>query len=206
MNRFRLLTAAFVGCVCLWAWCAAADEKSQEATVLNVGDPAPEFTLQDDQGKDWKSTEHFGRKIVVVYFYPADMTGGCTKQACGFRDDLSQLAAEGIEVVGISGDSVKNHQLFKKAHKLNFTLLADPKGEVAEKFGVPFTPGEKSVTATIDGEEHVLVRTVTTQRWTFVVDKDGKIAMKRDLRSEGADPGEDAQTILAFVKKLKAGA
>jgi thioredoxin-dependent peroxiredoxin len=206
MTRNRLLGAVLLCCTFAWSISVAADKESKEKAVPNVGDPAPEFTLLDDQGKEWKSSDHYGKHIVVLYFYPADMTGGCTKQACGFRDDLGELKEAGVEVVGISGDSVKNHQLFKKAHDLNFTLLADPKGEAAEKFGVPYTPGEKSVTATIDGEEHVLVRTVTTQRWTIVVDKDGKIAMKRDLKAEGAEPGKDAEHILAFVKKLKAGA
>jgi peroxiredoxin Q/BCP len=181
---------------------AAGLAAEKEQVVLKTGDKAPAFTVKDDQGKDWKSDDHFGKKIVVVYFYPADMTGGCTKQACGFRDDLSKLTAEGVEVVGVSGDSVRNHQLFKKAHNLNFALLADEKGEVAQKFGVPYTEGEKTVTATIDGKEELLVRTVTAKRWTFVVGKDGKIAMK----NETVNAAEDSKAIAEFVKKLKAGA
>lgn len=132
-----LRTILLTGCIGLLASGAIAAEKGKS---LSVGDPAPQFTLLDDEGKEWKSSEHYGKKIVVVYFYPADMTGGCTKQACGFRDDMSKLNSEGIEVVGVSGDSVRNHQLFKQAHDLNFTLLADTEGKVAEKFGVPFTP------------------------------------------------------------------
>src|SRR5437762_10780768 len=77
---------------------------------VKVGDKAPEFEAQDEQGKTWKSKDHVGKKIVVVYFYPADFTGGCTKQACGFRDDLGKLADKGVEVVGISGDTVKTHE------------------------------------------------------------------------------------------------
>lgn len=174
----------------------------KEQVVLKVGDKAPSFTVKDDQGKDWKSEDHFGQKIVVVYFYPADMTGGCTRQACGFRDDLSKLTAEGVEIVGVSGDSVRNHQLFKQAHNLNFTLLADEKGEVASKFGVPYTEGEKTVEATIDGQKELLVRTVTARRWTFVVGKDGKLAMK----NEAVNAAEDSKAIAEFVKTLKAGA
>lgn len=206
MNRCCLLAAAVIGCAVAWNTAVAIDKDRGEESVPQVGDPAPEFTLKTDEDKDWKSADHYGKKIVVIYFYPADMTGGCTKQACGFRDDFSKLKEAGVEVVGVSGDSVKNHQLFKKAHDLNFTLLADPEGEAAAKFGVPFTPGEKSVKATIDDEEHILVRTVTTQRWTIVVDEEGKIAMKRDLKAEGHAAGDDSQHILAFVKKLKAGA
>lgn len=170
-----------------------------QAADLKVGDAAPSFEVQDDAGKAWKSADHFGQKVVVVYFYPADMTGGCTKQACGFRDDMKTLTDMGVEVVGVSGDSVRNHQLFKKAHDLNFALLADVNGEVADKFGVPYTKGEKSVKAQIDGKEEILVRNVTTQRWTFVVDKSGKIVQKNTT----VKAAEDSKAIIELVKSLK---
>jgi thioredoxin-dependent peroxiredoxin len=166
---------------------------------LKVGDPAPKFEALDDTGKPWKSEDHVGKKLIVVYFYPADMTGGCTKQACGFRDDLGKLAEQGIEVVGVSGDSVRNHQLFKQAHDLNFALLADTEGKVAEAFGVPHVKGEKSVKATIAGKEEVLVRSVTSQRWTFVIDKNAKIAAKNTK----VNAAGDSQAILEMVANLK---
>lgn len=166
---------------------------------LKIGEAAPKFEALDDSGATWKSTDHVGKHIVVVYFYPADMTGGCTKQACGFRDDLGKLKEEGVEVVGVSGDTVGNHKLFKKAHSLNFALLADTEGKVASAFGVPFTPGEKTVTATIDGKEEKLVRSVTTQRWTFVIGKDGKIAAKNNKVAAA----EDSKAILDMLAKLK---
>lgn len=166
---------------------------------LNVGDTVPAFDVKDDTGKDWKSTEHIGKKVVVVYFYPADMTGGCTKQACGFRDDMKTLTDKGVEVVGVSGDSVRNHQLFKKAHELNFTLLADTEGKVAQTFGVPVTPGEKSFKATIDGKEETLTRSITAARWTYVVDKSGKIAAKYKVEKAA----EDSKAIQEIVEKLK---
>ena len=166
---------------------------------LNVGDAAPTFQVKDYTGKEWKSADHVGKKVVVVYFYPADMTGGCTKQACGFRDDMKTLADKGIEVVGVSGDSVKNHQLFKKAHELNFALLADTDGKVAEKFGVPVTPGEKTVKATIDGKEESLTRTVTTARWTFVIDKSGKIAAKNTM----VKAADDSKAIQELINGLE---
>src|SRR5438105_12119000 len=78
------------------------------AADVSVGDAAPAFEATDDAGKTWKSSDHYGKKIVVLYFYPADFTGGCTAQACGFRDDLGKLTDKGVEVVGISGDSAKN--------------------------------------------------------------------------------------------------
>ncbi|MEW4488019.1 peroxiredoxin [Thalassoglobus sp. JC818] len=166
--------------------------------TLNVGDKAPSFVIQDDTGANWNSDKHFAEKTVVVYFYPADMTGGCTKQACGFRDDLSKLESEDVEVVGVSGDSVRNHQLFKKAHDLNFTLLADPDGVAATAFGVPFTKGEQSITREIDGKEEVLTRGGTAKRWTFVV-KNGKVVYKDDK----VNAAEDSQKILAAIEGLK---
>lgn len=166
---------------------------------LEVGSPAPEFTAKDDTGKDWKSSDHVGEKILVVYFYPADMTPGCTKQACGFRDDLGKLKEMGVEVVGVSGDSVRDHQLFKKAYDLNFTLLADPEGSVAAKFGVPFTKGEASITREIDGKQEVLTRGGTAKRWTFVIDTNGKVAFKNDK----VNAAEDSKKIMEVVKGLK---
>jgi peroxiredoxin Q/BCP len=166
---------------------------------LKVGSPAPEFTVKDDTGKDWKSSDHFGKKIVVVYFYPADMTGGCTKQACSFRDDSESLEKLGVEVVGVSGDTVENHQVFKKAHNLNFALLADPEGEVATKFGVPYEKGEKSFKTMIDGKEVTLVRGGTAKRWTFVVGPDGKIVYKNEM----VNPVEDSKKVAEVVAELK---
>ncbi len=162
---------------------------------LKVGDAAPKFEALDDKGELWKSADHVGKKTIVVYFYPADMTGGCTKQACGFRDDYGKLEDAGVEVVGVSGDSVRNHQLFKKAEGLNFTLLADTEGNVAEAFGVPHVKGEKSITRQIDGKDEILLRTVTAQRWTFVISKDGKIIAKNTK----VNAAEDSQAILKLI-------
>ena len=162
---------------------------------LQVGDSAPEFQAKDDSGELWKSTEHVGKKILVVYFYPADMTGGCTAQACGYRDKMASLTDAGVEVIGVSGDTVKNHQIFKKAHNLNFPLLADTDGSVAKKFGVPVTLGEKTVTKLIAGVDTALVRSATTKRWTFVIDRDGKIAYKDDKVKAKADPEKIAEVI-----------
>ena len=172
---------------------------AQSEVDLKVGDAAPVFEAKDDAGKEWKSSDHVGKKVVVVYFYPADMTGGCTKQACGFRDGMKALTEKGVEVVGISGDSVKNHQLFKQAHDLNFTLLADTDGKVAGQFGVPVTHEEKTFKATINGKEESLVRHVTARRWTFVIDKSGKIVSK-NTKVEAA---EDSKAIQELVNTLK---
>ncbi|MGA0039136.1 MAG: peroxiredoxin [Pirellulales bacterium] len=168
------------------------------AADLKVGDAAPVFEARDDSGKVWRSADHVGKKVLVVYFYPADMTGGCTKQACGYRDKMAALSDAGVEVIGISGDSVENHQLFKEAHDLNFTLLADGDGKVADAFGVPVTLGEKTVAKLIGDQEKLLLRTATTQRWTFVIDREGKVAYKDDK----VQAAEDPEKIAAVVKLL----
>lgn len=196
--RFSLAIASTLLTVSLPLWAAEADEKTTDQH-LEVGDPAPSFKVNDDSGKVWSSEEHIGEKILVVYFYPADMTGGCTAQACGFRDDMSKLKSKGVEVVGVSGDSVKNHQLFKKAHDLNFTLLADVDGEVADAFGVPKTEGERVVSRTIDGVSHDLTRDITTRRWTFIINRDGKIAYVDD----SVNAKRDSEAVMEAVETLK---
>lgn len=178
----------------LSALAASADDKSD----LKVGDPAPKFMSTDDHGKPWNSADHVGKKVVVVYFYPADMTGGCTKQACGFRDDMQRLSGKNVEVVGVSGDSVANHVVFKKFYDLNFTLLADEDGSVAKKFGVPLKDGGVFKTKDKAGNDVALKRGVTAQRWTFVIGTDGKIAYKNTQ----VNAGEDSKTILGVVEKL----
>lgn len=179
----------------VWGGFAVAED-----VKLEVGSPAPQFTSKDDTGADWKSADHFGKKIVVVYFYPADLTGGCTKQACGFRDDMAKLQGEGVEVVGVSGDSVANHQIFKKDRNLNFALLADESGDVAKAFGVPVKIGVKvAKVKTSDGQEISLTRSATADRWTFIIGKDGKIAYKNTKVAAA----EDSKAIAEAVAKLK---
>jgi peroxiredoxin Q/BCP len=190
--------AAGISALCIAALAAgkfwAAEDKKVD---LKVGDQAPQFDATDDQGNAWKSGDHVGKKVLVVYFYPADLTGGCTKQACGFRDDAKELTEKGVEVVGISGDSVSNHQLFKKVHSLPFTLLADENGAVAKKFGVPLKPGNTINFKDADGQQHQLTRGVTASRWTFVIGKDGKILFKNTQ----VEAAKDSKAILALIEK-----
>jgi peroxiredoxin Q/BCP len=198
----RFLGRAAAAIVAIWACSLAAESRlaadDKRGVDVKVGDRAPVFESTDDQGKPWKSTDHVGKKVLVVYFYPADLTGGCTKQACGFRDDMNKLAGKSVEVVGVSGDAVKNHELFKQVHKLNFTLLADEKGEVAKKFGVPVGPGGQFKTKDLNGKDVVLERGVTESRWTFVIGKDGKVAFKNSK----VKAAEDSKQILEVVEKL----
>jgi peroxiredoxin Q/BCP len=166
---------------------------------LNEGALAPQFEANDDRGKLWRSTDHVGKTMLVVYFYPADMTVGCTAQACGFRDQIEELKQAGVTVVGVSGDSSGNHKLFKKAHALNFPLLADEDGKVAQAFGVPVRGGGR-ITRVIQGKQEKLVRGVTAQRWTFVIDRTGRIVHRRTNVKAPAD----GKSVLKFVRQLTA--
>jgi thioredoxin-dependent peroxiredoxin len=190
------LAAGFVAACGLATLLLAAPDAG--AAGPEVGEPAPVFEALDDAGQPWKSSDHVGKGVLVVYFYPADMTGGCTKQACGFRDDMRTLRELGVTVVGVSGDTVRNHQLFKKEYGLNFPLLADTEGAVAAAFGVPVTPGEKVVTKEIGGVAEEFKRAVTAKRWTFVIDAGGKV-VSRNTEVAAAD---DSKAVLATVKGI----
>lgn len=166
---------------------------------LKVGDKTPTFQAKTDTGITWSSSDVVGKKWVVVYFYPGDFTPGCTAQARAFRDAMKKLTEKGVEVVGISGDSVQTHELFKKAQKLNFTLLADEDGTIAKSFGVPFGPGAAVKTKDADGKVIDLKRAGTAARWTFVVDKEGRVAFK-NLKVVAA---EGAKEVAEFIEKVE---
>jgi peroxiredoxin Q/BCP len=166
------------------------------AGELNVGDKAPAFTAKDQDGKNWRLKKNLGEKYVVVYFYPAAMTGGCTKQACSYRDFMDSNADPDFIVVGISGDNPEGLKYFQQANNLNFPLLSDPDGSVATAFGVPVTEGAKSIQREVNGKEVTLNRTATAKRWTFVIDKKGKIVYKDDA----VKATEDLQNVLSFIK------
>jgi len=162
---------------------------------LAIGDKAPEFKLTADNGSTWSIKDFLGKKNIVVYFFPAAMTGGCTKQACSYRDNIDNLQSADVVVVGVSGDNVENLKLFKQAENLNFTLLSDAKGEIAKAFGVPVGEGG-AIKRNIGGVEHELIRDITEKRWTFIVGKEKKIIYK----NETVDAEKDSHEVLAFIK------
>lgn len=168
---------------------------AQTDNSLKVGEKAPEFKATTVDGTTWDLKNYVGKKYIVVYFYPAAMTGGCTKEACTYRDYKSKIASTDAIVVGISGDNVDGLKLFKKTNNLNFPLLADPTGKIAEKFGVPTREGG-SITREVDGKSYKLVRGITASRWTFIIDKTGKIVYK----NENVDPAKDPEQVLNFIK------
>jgi len=195
----RLLATLTAGLCVLALTVGATLSAGEKKAMPKIGDKAPEFESIDENGRPWKSADHVGKKVVVLYFYPADFTGGCTAQACGFRDNMESLSGKGLEVVGISGDSAATHKLFKAHNKLPFTLLADEKGEVAKQFGVPAGKGGMSPTIDENGNKGNAPRGVTIQRWTVVIDKSGNIAALYNVK----DAGGDARKIGEIVQKLE---
>jgi peroxiredoxin Q/BCP len=133
-------------------------------TRLSPGDTAPAFTLPDADGKDVSLTDLRGRKV-IVYFYPAAMTPGCTKQACDFRDSLDSLAAAGYAVLGISPDKPEKLAKFRDRDGVTFPLLSDPSRETLQAYGA-------------FGEKTMYGKKVTgVLRSTFVVDEAGAIEL-----------------------------
>lgn len=145
---------------------AAAPAKQSAAVVkaptLQKGDMAPDFTLQDQNGKE-VSLHDFRGMNVVVYFYPKAMTPGCTTQACELRNSESKLKEAEIVVLGISADPVKSLKKFEEKEKLNFTLLSDPDHQVIEAYGS--WGHKKFMGREFDG----------ILRQSFMIDKEGKI-------------------------------
>ena len=118
----------------------SSPKKTKVATVvkvatLNVGDTAPGFSLQDQHGNTISLNDLAG-KPVVLYFYPKDMTPGCTQEACDFRDSFARLNGINATVLGVSKDSVELHKKFAEKYGLNFSLLADTQGQACEDYGV----------------------------------------------------------------------
>jgi peroxiredoxin Q/BCP len=178
----------------------ASEPAAKKPVDLKVGDPAPKFAGKTDKNKRFKSVDWIGKKILVVYFYPADMTPGCTKQACNYRDALRELKRDDVAVIGVSGDTVENHQHFRDAHQLNYTLLADPKGKTATKFGVKMGKGG-AFEQVIGGAPVQFQRGVTASRWTFVIGLDGKIAYINRNVNAAADTAE----VLKVIAGLSGG-
>jgi len=130
---------------------------------MKVGQKAPDFTVEDDTGKKVKLSDFKGKKV-VLYFYPKDDTPGCTKEACNFRDGISEITKEGAVVLGVSPDDVKSHKKFKDKFDLNFPLLADSDKKIVEAYDVW---KEKSMY----GKTYMGV-----ERTTFIIDESGKIS------------------------------
>lgn len=130
--------------------------------MIAEGKKAPAFKLKDQDGKTYSLKDFSGKKI-VLYFYPKDNTSGCTKEACSFRDNYSEIKKQNAVVIGVSGDSETSHKKFADKNELQFTLLSDESKEILEKFEVW---KEKSMY----GKKYMGI-----ERTTFIIDEDGII-------------------------------
>ncbi len=140
---------------------------------LSVGDEAPKFELESDTEGTVNLEELRGHKV-ILYFYPKDMTPGCTTQACDFRDNIDWFSERGYKVYGVSPDPVDSHEEFRAEHDLNFPLLADTENEAAEAYGVW---REKT---TFGNTYEGIVRS------TFIIGEDGKLEEIQDnVRAKG---------------------
>ncbi|HKM78578.1 MAG TPA: peroxiredoxin [Candidatus Bathyarchaeia archaeon] len=145
---------------------------------VKVGDTAPNFYGPTSDGS--KLTDFRGRKNVVLYFYPKDDTPGCTKEACSFRDNLKAIREMGSEIVGISVDDVDSHKKFAEKYHLPFPLVSDPDKKIATAYGVLRDPP------------------TMTNRVTFIIDKNGKIA---NIFPK-VDVTQHTEEVVAALKKL----
>ena len=146
--------------------------------MLETGTKAPEFSLPDQNGEMHSLSEYMGQKV-ILYFYPKDMTSGCTSQACNFRDLYPQLREKGAVVLGVSRDTVESHKRFEEKHGLPFTLLSDADLAVITAYDV-LRPGK-------DGKP-----TKSMIRTTYLIDEDGVIIKAFG----GVKPKENAAQML----------
>ncbi len=160
----------------------AAGPGSVQAETPKAGDKAPAFSGVDQDGKTWKSADHVGHHVVLLYFYPKDDTPGCTKQACGLRDRMGDLQKDSVDVIGVSFDSPESHQKFREKYHLNFPLLADTDGKIADAFGVRREAGKNMA-----------------RRASFLIGRDGKILHVTDTPSADVHLKEMKEA----VEKLK---
>ncbi len=147
-----------------------------------VGEAAPDFKLQDQDG-EWHELADYRGQWLAVYFYPKNDTPGCTTEACNFRDNIYQFQAIDAAVVGISVDDVDSHKAFATKYKLPFTLLADTGGEVSDRYGVL--------------RDFKLTKLASRQ--SFLVDPQGNVAKHYD----DVDPETHTQDVLADIQSLR---
>jgi thioredoxin-dependent peroxiredoxin len=178
MRRFSIVLAmiCLVGLSAIPAWAGVALGNPQ------VGQVAPNFRLEDQNGH-WRTPADYHGRWLVIYFYPKDFTPGCTTEVCTFRDSIIKLRQAGADVVGVSLDDVKSHAEFAAKYHVPFPLLSDAKRQVATSYGV--------LTSAVG--LHFAKRT------TFVIDPNGKIAkIYRDV-----DPEKNSAQVLSDLDTLK---
>jgi peroxiredoxin Q/BCP len=163
---------------------ALASVAAEASKTPKVGDKAPLVEGVNQDGKTWKLADQIGKHVVLLYFYPKDETPGCTKQACGLRDRIGELKKDKVEVVGVSFDSAESHQKFIAKHNLNFPLLADTDGKIADAFGVRRETGKNMA-----------------RRASFLIGLDGKILHVTDVPSADVHLIEMQQAVMKLEAK-----
>jgi peroxiredoxin Q/BCP len=164
-----------------------------------LGEKVPNFSAIDQDGKKWVLRPNLKKsEYTVIYFYPAAFTGGCTAQACSYRDQKGELAKVGASVAGVSGDAPETLKLFSDEHALNFTMLSDESGQLANLFGVPHREGG-TFSREIHGEKRDVTMGTTIQRWTFILDRDGTLIYKDTEVNAAQDSGK----VLEFLSALQ---
>lgn len=153
---------------------------TSQSHQLDVGNKIPLFSLKDQDGKTFNMKDSVGNNIFVIFFYPKDESGVCTKEACGFRDSMNIFKQAGVQVIGINQGSVESHKKFQQHDILNYELLSDPDEKVIKQFGV-------------NGA-------LLTDRVTYVVDINGQIVFKYHSLTEGVKHVHEA---LDFIRQLK---
>jgi thioredoxin-dependent peroxiredoxin len=151
-----------------------------------VGSKAPDFSLPDQDGKTHSLSDYKGQ-TVLLYFYPKDMTPGCTKEACSFRDSMNDLKAGGVQVLGVSVDSVESHKKFAERYHLNFPILSDMNKKVVQEYAVW---GEKKFLG---------VKYVGTSRESFLISPEGEVLKhytKVNPETHVAEVLKDAKALL----------
>ncbi len=151
---------------------------------LSIGSKAPDFVLKDQDGNQVHFADRIGKKVIVLYFYPKDFTGGCTAEACAFRDSYETFSDAGAEVVGVSADTAESHHEFAEQHRLPFTLLSDPGSKVAALYGLSKTLG------------------IIPSRTTFVIDRDGVVRhIFKSMTNMGAHIDEAKKIVLELDRE-----
>ena len=149
--------------------------------VVNVGDKAPDFTLPSQMGDSVTLSEFFGKKNIVLYFYPKDESLGCTREACTFRDSYDVFTSLGAEVLGVSAQSVESHKSFATHHGLQFILLSDGENKVRQLYGVSPTLG------------------IIPGRVTYIIDKKGVV---RHVFSSQSHPELHVEEAIKILKEI----
>ena len=151
--------------------------------TVKVSDKAPDFTLPSQMGDNVTLSEFFGKKNIVLYFYPKDESIGCTKEACTFRDSYEELTSLGAEVLGVSGQSVESHKSFATHYGLPFILLSDEGNKVRELYGVPSTMG------------------IIPGRVTYIIDKKGIVRHVFSSQTQTQQHVEEAKKALKEIER-----